>query len=127
MSTARTTRAQAPRGAASLSSIALPRFFWLRNYTTARLAACFLPHLGSCILRGMQVQVRLYAELARSLGGGERQRTIELPAGSSVGDLLAKLAVPDEIGVIVGRNGQLADRATALAEGDKLELMTAME
>ena len=75
----------------------------------------------------MQVQVRLYAELARSLGGGERQRTVELPAGSSVGDLLATLAAPDEIGVIVGRNGQLADRGTTLAEGDKLELMTAME
>jgi sulfur carrier protein ThiS len=75
----------------------------------------------------MYVRVRLYAELARLLGGGERQRTVELPEGSSTDDLLAALAVPPELGVIVGRNGELADRSAVLADGDQLELMTAME
>jgi sulfur carrier protein ThiS len=75
----------------------------------------------------MNVKVRLYAELARSLPGGERQRTIELPIGSSVGDLLTALALPPEQGIIVGLNGKLADRSAALSEGDELELMTAMQ
>ena len=69
----------------------------------------------------------MYAELARSLPGGERQRALELPAGSSVQDLLTRLALPPEHGVIVGLNGKLADRLAPLSDGDELELMTAME
>jgi sulfur carrier protein ThiS len=69
----------------------------------------------------------LYAELARSSPGAERQQTLELPAGSSVQDLLTSLALPSERGVIVGLNGKLADRSAALSDGDELELMTAME
>jgi thiamine biosynthesis protein ThiS len=75
----------------------------------------------------MNIRVRLYAELARSLPGGERQRTIELPAGSSVDDLLEALVLEPEQSIIVGLNGKLADRSAALSEGDELELMTAMQ
>jgi sulfur carrier protein ThiS len=75
----------------------------------------------------MTIKVRLYAELARRLGGGQRLRAVELPAGSSVGDLLAALDVPSQGGLIVGRNGKLADRSEALSDGDEVELMTAME
>jgi sulfur carrier protein ThiS len=73
------------------------------------------------------VSVRLYAELARRLAAGERQVQRELPPGSSVDDLLELLKVPADLGVIVGRNGTLAERSTALTDGDKIELMTAME
>jgi sulfur carrier protein ThiS len=73
------------------------------------------------------VSVRLHAELARRFAGGERQIRRELPDGSSVEDLLVSLKVPDELGVIVGRNGALAERSAALADGDRIELMTAME
>ena len=79
------------------------------------------------MLTPMQVRVRLYAELARSLGGGQRERRVELPAGSSIGDLLRQLGAPDGLGVIVGLNGKLADRSTPLSDGDTLELMTAMQ
>jgi sulfur carrier protein ThiS len=75
----------------------------------------------------MQIAVRLYAELARRLGGGERQVTVEVPDGSTVETLLARLGVPLEAGLIVGLNGQLAERSAALAAGDEIELMTAME
>ena len=75
----------------------------------------------------MNVNVRLYAELARSVAGGKRQISVELPGGSSVEDLLLRLAVPAEPLVIVGRNGSLAERGTVLADGDVLELMTQME
>lgn len=75
----------------------------------------------------MQVRVRLYAELARLIGGGERQRAVELPSGSLVGDLLAVLGLPPERGVIVGLNGKLSDRSAPLSDGDEIELMTAME
>ena len=75
----------------------------------------------------MRIKVRLYAELARSSPSGERQQTLELPAGSSVQDLLTSLALPPERGVIVGLNGKLADRSAPLSDGDELELMTAME
>jgi len=75
----------------------------------------------------MLVHVRLYAELARHVPGGERQKTIELPDGSSVADLLAALAVPEETAIIIGLNGALADRAALLSDGDRLELITQMQ
>ena len=73
------------------------------------------------------MSVRLFAELARQLANGERQIRRELPPGSSVQDLLALLKVPADLGVIVGRNGTLAERSATLTDGDKIELMTAME
>jgi len=73
------------------------------------------------------VSIRLHAELARRLSGGERQVQRELPTGSSIDDLLALLKVPADLGVIVGRNGTLAERSATLTDGDKIELMTAME
>src|SRR5918911_2022328 len=75
----------------------------------------------------MKVAVRFYAELARRLNGGQRERTVELAEGSTVGDLLGLLKVPLENGLIVGLNGSLAHRAANLHDGDELELMTAME
>src|SRR5919202_1448763 len=75
----------------------------------------------------MKVAVRFYAELARRLNGGQRERTVELAEGSTVGDLLGLLKVPLENGLIVGLNGRLAHRAASLHDGDELELMTAME
>jgi sulfur carrier protein ThiS len=75
----------------------------------------------------MKVTVRLYAELARRVAGGQRQIEAELPAGSSVQDLLTQLAVPDEPAVIVGRNGSLANGSDPLVDGDRIELMTQME
>jgi thiamine biosynthesis protein ThiS len=75
----------------------------------------------------MRVQVHFYAELARSMGGGERQRTLELPPGTTVGELLTQLGRPPDLQVIVGLNGALVQPEQALAEGDTLELMTAME
>jgi sulfur carrier protein ThiS len=75
----------------------------------------------------MNVTVRFYAELARLVNAGQRQRTLELPAGSTVDNLLSTLRVPIQNGLIVGRNGELADRAAILADGDEVELMTVME
>jgi sulfur carrier protein ThiS len=75
----------------------------------------------------VNVTVRLYAELARRLNDGQRIRRMELPSGSTVGDLLQTLQVPFENGLIVGLNGSLASRAAALKDGDELELLTVME
>ena len=75
----------------------------------------------------MLVHVRLYAQLARRLAGGERERTVELPTGSSVADLLTALDVPAESTIIVGLNGTLAGRTALLSDGDQLELMTQMQ
>ena len=71
--------------------------------------------------------VRLYAELAKSVANGQRQLDVELPNGSSIGDLLSHLNVPEEPAVIVGRNGRLAGPAESLSDGDRIELMTQME
>lgn len=75
----------------------------------------------------IQLRVRLYAELARKLPGGGRAQLIELPAGSTVASLLAALDLASTEGLIVGRNGALASRATPLADGDEIEIMTAMQ
>jgi sulfur carrier protein ThiS len=75
----------------------------------------------------MKVQLRLYADLARSLGGGVRVKPCDVPDGITIEELLRQLEVDERPGLIVGLNGKLANRAARLEPGDEVELMTAME
>ena len=78
----------------------------------------------------MRVDVRLYGPLAR-YGGSERnvaaQVEVELPAGSTVRDLLDHLEMPSEARGITFINGDLSampglqpDLDTELADGDRV-------
>jgi sulfur-carrier protein len=65
----------------------------------------------------MNVEVRLFATLRKYLpSGGERTRTIiELPAGSSVAEVFARLGIPGEAATLVLVNGRFeADRLRPL-------------
>jgi molybdopterin converting factor small subunit len=65
----------------------------------------------------MNVEVRLFATLRKYLpAGGERTRTIiELPAGSSVAEVFARLGIPGEAATLVLVNGRFeADRLRRL-------------
>ena len=78
----------------------------------------------------MRIDVRLYGPLAR-YGGSDRNVAakveIDLPAGSTVGDLLAALEMPSEARGITFINGDLSampglqpDLDTELADGDRV-------
>ncbi|MGH2584879.1 MAG: MoaD/ThiS family protein [Dehalococcoidia bacterium] len=74
------------------------------------------------------VRVSLFADLRRFLPPGEDgPQTFTLPAGSTVADLLAAIGVPPEDEVTPGLNGELAQRDTALHDGDDLVLFSPME
>ena len=81
----------------------------------------------------MKIEVWLYGPLARFAGessqGGYAQVHVELPAGATVGDLMAKLQFPAAEKGITFINGQwsdlpglAADRDRELADGDRIGL-----
>ena len=49
-----------------------------------------------------------------------------LADGAAVGDLLDELGIPADEDLIVGVDGVLADRSTALADGTQVMLVTPM-
>jgi sulfur carrier protein ThiS len=56
-----------------------------------------------------------------------RQLEAELPASSTLADLLRGLELPsDAPGLLLVVNGRSADRSQALAEGDEVHLMPAL-
>jgi hypothetical protein len=54
----------------------------------------------------IEVQVRLFNSLARFAPAGARQRTLALPAGSSIGDILEVLGIPPREVHLAFRNGR---------------------
>ncbi|HEY8476904.1 MAG TPA: aldehyde ferredoxin oxidoreductase N-terminal domain-containing protein, partial [Chloroflexota bacterium] len=80
----------------------------------------------------IRVVVYFHAELARFApvpDGAEAPSgvaRVELPAGSRVRDLLARLAVTSRRRIIVGRNGQTVDDEAVLQDGDRIDLVTPM-
>jgi sulfur carrier protein ThiS len=75
----------------------------------------------------IRVAVTLHAELERHAPEAVRGKlALELPAGSSVRDLLRHFGLPAKRRVIVGVNGQSAPEDTLLRDGDRLDLVTPM-
>ena len=52
---------------------------------------------------------------------------IDLPEGAVVRDVLRVFAIPDDLQITVGRNGELASLDTLLRDGDEIVLMNPME
>jgi sulfur carrier protein ThiS len=76
----------------------------------------------------ISVRVSLFADLRRFLPrGAEGPQLFSLPAGATVGDLLAAIGIPAEDEVTPGLNGELAGRDAILRDGDDLVLFSAME
>lgn len=76
---------------------------------------------------GIRVAVTLHAELGRhapDARGGKL--SLDLPAGSTVRDVLSHFGLPAKRRIIVGVNGQSAAEDTLLRDGDKLDFVTQM-
>ena len=79
-------------------------------------------------LEHINVRVTLFADLRRFLPPGqEGPQTYTLPVGATVADLLATIGIRAEEEVTPGLNGELAQRETALHDGDDLVLFSPME
>ena len=72
----------------------------------------------------MKVEVKLFATLAKYLPGGEDggSATAEVPDGSTVGQLIRRLGIPDGMPRIVLINGLDADPEQPLHDGDALSV-----
>ena len=68
----------------------------------------------------IRVRVVFQAGLKR-YGGGEREREVTVWAGATLDDLIALLEMSDEDVWVVGVNGELATRETALRDRDAVE------
>ena len=85
-------------------------------------------HADELDARQVSVRVSLFADLRRFLPlGHDGPLTFTLPAGATVADLLAAIGIPAESEVTPGLNGELAQRDTALHDGDDLVLFSPME
>ncbi|ROR29545.1 MoaD/ThiS family protein [Inmirania thermothiophila] len=79
----------------------------------------------------VEVEVRYYNSMRRYAGGGWRRR-VQLPAGATLGDLLARLALPLHELYVVFHNGETAmadpgavdaiETGRPLADGDVVAL-----
>ncbi|MBC7266741.1 MAG: MoaD/ThiS family protein [Coriobacteriia bacterium] len=69
----------------------------------------------------MRVELALFASLRRYLPEGEtgHERTIDLPDGTTVGQVIAMLGLPDEPRVVFV-NGRHAPDDHVLRDGDRL-------
>lgn len=74
----------------------------------------------------MKIRLQLFASLSRYLpggGGGESQGvSFELPDGTTLGALVQRLGVPDEVPRISLVNGRDAEAEQVLKDGDVVSL-----
>lgn len=70
----------------------------------------------------MNVQIHLYASLAKYLPADAKNKTIHkaLPDHSNIGDLIKIMGVPDASIKLIFLNGVHADRSCELQDGDRI-------
>ena len=71
----------------------------------------------------MEIEVHLFATLR---AGRFRSKRVELPAGSTIGDVCRQLAIGDAEVAIVMVNGSAALRDHTLETGDEVSLFPAL-
>ncbi len=73
----------------------------------------------------MKIEVRLFANLARYLPPGTRGdgMTLEVPDGATVGEIVRRLAIPDELPGLLLVNGREARPDRPLRPGDVLSIV----
>ncbi len=74
----------------------------------------------------MIVRIRLVSDVRRYLRGRPEPLTCALAEGATVADLVRELGIPPDEELVVGVNGLLGDRASQLADGDEVMLLTPM-
>ncbi len=81
---------------------------------------------GWTMLSPLRVRVRPYADLARYFPGTGAVREVDVPAGTSIEDLLRRFGVDAEPRLTIGLNGELAQRDAKLAAGDVVDILVPM-
>jgi molybdopterin converting factor small subunit len=71
----------------------------------------------------MKVKVELQAYLQEYSPDGQPAFDYELPEGSRVRDLVAKLRIPDEMAAVIVLNGRSGDYEDPVQEGDTVTLV----
>lgn len=77
----------------------------------------------------MHVEVRLFASLTRYLPPGAQgtTATIEVPEGTTVDELIRRLAIPDELPRLTLVNGQDSRPGDRLGPGDVVSVLPPLE
>ncbi|MEW6111174.1 MAG: MoaD/ThiS family protein [Thermodesulfobacteriota bacterium] len=70
----------------------------------------------------IKISVVLGGHLRHEASPGPQNRTVELPTGSQVSDLVSHLGLTDERVKIILLNGRAVDPAAPLADGDRIGL-----
>lgn len=72
----------------------------------------------------MRVELALFASFGtfypEGSGAGRGSRMIEVPDGLAVGDLIARLRLPENVPKVVFVNNRHADESAVLSEGDRV-------
>jgi sulfur carrier protein ThiS len=77
---------------------------------------------------GIAVAVTLFADLRRYLPrGADGPQRVELPAGATVADLVARIGIPPGTELTAGVDGELADLDSPLRDGAAVMLLSPME
>ena len=71
----------------------------------------------------VEVAIRLFANLADYGPGGAGPARVVLPVGATVGDLLRRLRIPEEVPRLLLVNGRDADATTGLGPGDVVDVL----
>jgi molybdopterin converting factor small subunit len=71
----------------------------------------------------VEVAIRLFANLADYGPSGAEPARVALPVGATVGDLLRRLRIPEEVPRLLLVNGQDADVTTGLGPGDVVDVL----
>lgn len=72
----------------------------------------------------MRITVKVYGHLRRYLPGNAEKAVLEMEDGSAINDLLSSRKIPDEDVWIVTRNGERAQGASVLSDGDEVCIFT---
>lgn len=76
----------------------------------------------------ISVSVKLFGDLRKYAGKAAPDLLpIALPAGATVGELAAQIGIKPEDEMIAGVNGEQAEAATVLHDGDQVLLLSPME
>ena len=70
----------------------------------------------------MRIVVAAHGDLRRYLLGGEQERTVELQAGATLGDLTAALGADPDDAILARRGVAVLREQAPLADGDHIEL-----
>ena len=71
----------------------------------------------------MRIRVEFQTYLDQYSPNGENVFSYEMPEGSTIGDILRKLQVPQELSAVIVVGDNAAEPGHALAEGDRITVI----